>query len=320
MNENTSIPWVEKYRPSELKDIVLDEINSNILNSIIQKEHFPNLLLYGPPGTGKTTTIINLIKSYQEKMNNVDSKMVIHLNASDDRGIDIIRNQISQFVNSKSLFNSGLKYVVLDEADYMTKNAQQALHNLLETVNENVRFCLICNYISKIELSLQSEFIHMRFNKLPEQNIIDFLNKIVKEEDLKDMNKVNIKAIQDYYKNDIRSMINFLQVDKKNRKTNIIIDNNCYNEITDMIKKKLSYKKIESKIMYYSTKYKMEKFMIIKKYLKFLVDEKNIYEQELIDMIELSYHSSLNHSYNETYIIIKLQKIISNLDTEKYSI
>ena len=107
MNEKSSIPWVEKYRPSRLKDIVLDEINSNILKSIIEQHHFPNLLLYGPPGTGKTTTIINLIKSYQEKMKNVDSKMVIHLNASDDRGIDIIRNQISQFVNSKCLFNSG---------------------------------------------------------------------------------------------------------------------------------------------------------------------------------------------------------------------
>lgn len=309
MNNKSSIPWVEKYRPSELKDIVLDEINSNILKSIIEKKHFPNLLLYGPPGTGKTTTIINLIKSYQLKMDNVDSKMVIHLNASDDRGIDIIRNQINQFVNSKCLFNSGLKYVVLDEADYMTKNAQQALHNLLETVSGNVRFCLICNYISKIDLSLQSEFIHMRFNKLPEQNIIDFLMKIVKEENLKDMNKANIKAIQDYYKNDIRSMINFLQVDKKNRKTNIIIDNNCYNEITDMLKKNLSYIKIENKINYYSLKYKIEKYAIIKKYLKYLVYEKNIYDDKLMDMIEYSFHSTQNNSYMEKYLIIQLKKI-----------
>ncbi len=317
---NTNIPWIEKYRPDKFEDIVLDQNNRILLKNIIEMNHFPNILFYGPPGTGKTTTIINLISKYQEVYNQKNKDLMIHLNASDERGIDIIRNQISQFVNSKSLFNSGLKYVVLDEADYMTKNAQQALHNLLETVNENVRFCLICNYISKIELSLQSEFIHMRFNKLPEQNIIDFLNKIVKEEDLKDMSKVNIKAIQDYYKNDIRSMINFLQVDKKNRKTNIIIDNNCYNDISDMLKKNLSYKKIESKIMYYSTKYKMEKYMIIKKYLKFLVYEKNIYEQELIDMIEFSYHASLNDSYNETYTIIKLQKIISELDYEKYSI
>lgn len=313
MNNKYSIPWVEKYRPSVLKDIVLDEINSSILKSIIEKEHFPNLLLYGPPGTGKTTTIINLIKSYQEKMNNIDSKMVIHLNASDDRGIDIIRNQINQFVNSKCLFNSGLKYVVLDEADYMTKNAQQALHNLLETVNGNVRFCLICNYISKIDLSLQSEFIHMRFNKLPEQNIINFLMKIVKEENLNDMNKVNIKAIQDYYKNDIRSMINFLQVDKKNRKTNIIIDNNCYNEITEMLKKNISHTKIENKINYYSLKYKMEKYLIIKKYLKYLVYDKNIFNEELINMIEYSYHSNQNNNYMETYLIIQLKKLANIL-------
>lgn len=313
MNNKYSIPWVEKYRPSVLKDIVLDEINSSILKSIIEKEHFPNLLLYGPPGTGKTTTIINLIKSYQEKMNNIDSKMVIHLNASDDRGIDIIRNQINQFVNSKCLFNSGLKYVVLDEADYMTKNAQQALHNLLETVNGNVRFCLICNYISKIDLSLQSEFIHMRFNKLPEQNIINFLMKIVKEENLNDMNKVNIKAIQDYYKNDIRSMINFLQVDKKNRKTNIIIDNNCYNEITEMLKKNISHTKIENKINYYSLKYKMEKYLIIKKYLKYLVYDKNIFNEALINMIEYSYHSNQNNNYMETYLIIQLKKLANIL-------
>ena len=131
----TSIPWVEKYRPSKFEDIVLDDVNRKIFENIIKKEHFPNLLFYGPPGTGKTTTIINLIKAYQEKINNVDSKLMIHLNASDDRGIDIIRSQISQFVNSKTLFNNGLKFVILDEADYMTKNAQQALHNLIENMN-----------------------------------------------------------------------------------------------------------------------------------------------------------------------------------------
>jgi len=310
--------WIEKYRPKTIDEIIGQDETKTRLKGFVESKSLPHLLFAGPPGTGKTSTVITLATEIFGEGN--ISGNLLELNASDDRGIDIIRNQISQFVNSKSLFNSGLKYVVLDEADYMTKNAQQALHNLLETVNENVRFCLICNYISKIELSLQSEFIHMRFNKLPEQNIIDFLNKIVKEEDLKDMSKVNIKAIQDYYKNDIRSMINFLQVDKKNRKTNIIIDNNCYNDISDMLKKNLSYKKIESKIMYYSTKYKMEKYMIIKKYLKFLVYEKNIYEQELIDMIEFSYHASLNDSYNETYTIIKLQKIISELDYEKYSI
>ena len=76
---------------------------------------------------------------------------MIHLNASDDRGIDIIRSQISQFV-TKTLFNVGLKFVILDEADYMTKNAQQALHNLIENMGDSIRICLICNYLSKIDI------------------------------------------------------------------------------------------------------------------------------------------------------------------------
>ena len=127
-----SIPWVEKYRPSSLNDIVLDEFNREILENIIETDHFPNLLFYGPPGTGKTTTMINLINSYQVKHNQKNKDLMVHLNASDERGIDIIRNQIYQFVNSKPLFNTGTKFIILDEVDYMTKNAQYALKCLLQ--------------------------------------------------------------------------------------------------------------------------------------------------------------------------------------------
>ena len=92
--------WVEKYRPKIFQDIVLDPLNRQILNNIIETSYFPNLLFYGPPGTGKTTSIINLINSYQEKLNTKNKDLIIHLNASDERGIDIIRNQINFFVNS----------------------------------------------------------------------------------------------------------------------------------------------------------------------------------------------------------------------------
>ena len=119
-------PWMEKYRPTNFDTIVLDPINKKILSNIIESSYFPNLLFYGPPGTGKTTTIINLVKSYQEKLNIQNKGLMIHLNASDERGIDIIRNQINCFVNSKPLFHTGMKFVILDEVDYMTKNAQQA--------------------------------------------------------------------------------------------------------------------------------------------------------------------------------------------------
>ena len=93
-----AMPWVEKYRPSCFDDIVLDPVNKTILSNILKTNYFPNLLFYGPPGTGKTTTIINLVNSYQEKLNMKNKGLMIHLNASDERGIDIIRNQINSFV------------------------------------------------------------------------------------------------------------------------------------------------------------------------------------------------------------------------------
>ena len=125
-------PWIEKYRPQKFNEIVLNEDNKILLKNIIKNNHFPNLLLYGPPGTGKTTTIINLIEKYHNSYNKNLKGLKIHLNASDDRGIDIIRNQINQFVNTKSMFGNGIKFVILDEVDYMTKNAQQALRYLIQ--------------------------------------------------------------------------------------------------------------------------------------------------------------------------------------------
>ena len=102
MNGNS--PWIEKYRPNRFEDIVLESSNKTLLNNIINTNNFPNLLFYGPPGTGKTTTIINIINSYQIKHNQKKKGLMIHLNASDDRGIDIIRNQIKAFVDTKTLF------------------------------------------------------------------------------------------------------------------------------------------------------------------------------------------------------------------------
>merc|ERR1711988_1005805 len=124
--------WVEKYRPNNFKNIVLDPVNRRIFENIIKTKYFPNLLLYGPPGTGKTTTIINLINRYQQQYDQKRKDLKIHLNASDDRGIDIIRNKINQFVNTNTLFKIGTKFVILDEVDYMTKNAQQALRYLIQ--------------------------------------------------------------------------------------------------------------------------------------------------------------------------------------------
>lgn len=222
-----NIPWVEKYRPTHFDDIVLDPMNRTLFQQILNKNYFPNLLFYGPPGTGKTTTIMNLIHSYQLKHNQVSRGTIIHLNASDERGIDIIRNQIYQFVKSKNLFEKGIKFVILDEVDYMTKNAQQALKYLLQSSSQNVRFSLICNYISRIDESLKNEFIAVRFNQLPQLEITGFLQQIAQKENI-ELSKTSIDTIQQLYKSDIRSMINFIQL----HQSGLIWDNNI---ITDEI-------------------------------------------------------------------------------------
>lgn len=238
LNVFESIPWVEKYRPKKFEDIVLDKNNKILLENIITQNNFPNLLFYGPPGTGKTTTIINLINKYQEKYKQQKKGLKIHLNASDDRGIEIIRSQISQFVSTKSLFSAdGVKFIILDEVDYMTKNAQQALRNLIQKYDHNVRFCLICNYISKIDSALQNEFIRLRFCQLPKKDINRFLKNIVKKEKIIISNE-QINSIQCQFKSDIRSMINFIQSHSNTTFDNNIISNTFFENIFNNLKKK----------------------------------------------------------------------------------
>jgi len=211
MDKQSTELWVEKYRPSNFDDIVLEKTNKRILTNILEMEYFPNLLFYGPPGTGKTTTILNLINTFQKRYSRVNKNTVIHLNASDERGIDVIRNQINLFANSMNLFEKGLKFVVLDEVDYMTKNAQHALKYIIQTNSCNIRFCLICNYITKIDESLKKELITLRFNQLPKSYILDFLRKISVQEKLF-LKEETLETIQNTFQSDIRSMVNFIQL------------------------------------------------------------------------------------------------------------
>ena len=320
----SGIPLVELYRPKNFDNIVLDPLNKKILQNIIDTSYFPNLLFYGPPGTGKTTTIINLINAYQTKLNNKNKDLIIHLNASDERGIDIIRNQISFFVNSKPLFHSGMKFVILDEVDYMTKNAQQALRYLLQNYTSNVRFCLICNYISKIDEGLQNEFIRLRFNQLPKENIIYFLNKISEAENLNLTHKT-LASIQKLYNSDIRSMINFMQsnqdiVKKQSNAddpTNETIDFNIIdNDVWENIITKLSHNEdIESICSYIysiSTKYNIDKKNIIKDFLNYIIrNNPKIVTSEFLNFVENLMHSqNINNNSHIYYSISRLASFI----------
>jgi len=293
-NRNTStIPWVEKYRPVHFDNIVLDPINQQLFKNILSKNYFPNLLFYGSPGTGKTTTIMNLINEYQSKYYKINKNLVIHLNASDERGIDIIRNQIYQFIRSKNMFDVGMKFVILDEVDYMTKNAQHALKYLLQTCSNNVRFCLICNYISKIEESLQNEFICVRFNQLPREDIYQFIRNIAGKEGLK-MDQESIETIQTMFQSDIRSMINFIQLnqnmnflewDKKIVHRGLL--ENIHNVILDTSKHAV----IKQYICDISQQYNIDKKSILLKYLHFVLREKT-YKEGLFAVMEEILHNT----------------------------
>ena len=306
---NSFTPWVEKYRPNTFEDIVLDPLNKKILENIIKMEHFPNLLFYGPPGTGKTTSIINLIKSYQDKCNR--KNLMIHLNASDERGIDIIRNQINTFVNSKSLFNDGMKFVILDEVDYMTKNAQIALRYLLQDYKSNVRFCLICNYISRIDEALQNEFVRLRFNQLPENEIIHFLN-IINEKEKLNYKPDTIQLIQKLFNSDIRSMINYMQSNEQIIHDKKIIQTDLWDKITVNMKDK-SLKYNMEFITTMSCEYNVEKKNIIKNYLNYIIRcNKELLSSEFLQFVENIMHvTELNIEYMLPLTILKMKTFLT---------
>jgi len=292
MQSNDNIPWVEKYRPTNFDNIVLDPANRTLFTNIIANEYFPNVLFYGPPGTGKTTTIINLIREFQIKCNQRQQGTVLHLNASDERGIDIIRNQIQQFVKSNNMFESGLKYVILDEVDYMTKNAQQALKYLIQSSRYNVRFCLICNYISKIDASLKNEFICIRFNQLPKPEIYRFIKSVASNENIQLSDDV-IASIQEMYNSDIRSMVNFIQLNQKMENwTNSIISTVTWETLHTLFIRN-DYTKTLTFIQDTSVKYNIDKKSLIKKYFNYVIRNHARYvTPQFLDTVEVVLHTT----------------------------
>lgn len=175
-----NLPWVEKYRPQALNDLISHQDILSTIQKFISEDRLPHLLLYGPPGTGKTSTILACAKQlYKDKE---FGSMVLELNASDDRGIDIVRGPILSFASTRTIFKKGFKLVILDEADAMTQDAQNALRRVIEKFTENTRFCLICNYLSKIIPALQSRCTRFRFGPLTPELMVPRLEHVVEEE------------------------------------------------------------------------------------------------------------------------------------------
>jgi len=208
------IPWVEKYRPISLDGLSSHKEIVEVLRNFISKEEFPHLLFYGPPGTGKTSLILACVQELYK--DNYDD-MVLELNGSNDRGIKIVRERILGFASGIALsacFNDDIppyKIIILDEADAMTNEAQFTLRRVIEDYVENVRFCLICNYVNKIISALQSRCIKFRFGKLNKKDILNKITYIAEKENIK-ITSDGIQAIVDSSNGDMRKAINNLQM------------------------------------------------------------------------------------------------------------
>uniref|UniRef100_A0A7S2XA06 AAA+ ATPase domain-containing protein n=1 Tax=Lotharella oceanica TaxID=641309 RepID=A0A7S2XA06_9EUKA len=220
-----NLPWVEKYRPKRLEDLIAQDDKISTISRLIDAGKMPHLLLYGPPGTGKTSTILACARKLNG--NNFGS-MVLELNASDDRGISVVRQQIKNFASSRQLFKKGIKLIILDECDSMTRDTQFALRRVIEKYTAHTRFCLICNYINKITPALQSRCTRFRFGPLSRDQVLDRVQDIADKEGV-NLTKDGLKAIVDLAEGDMRKCLNVLQA--------------CH----------LAYKKVDEETVYLST-------------------------------------------------------------------
>jgi replication factor C subunit 2/4 len=185
-NKKDEIPWVEKYRPKNLDDIIQQTEVVKVLKNTLKTGELPHLLFFGPPGTGKTSTILAI--ATQLFGPKIIHDRVIELNASDDRGIAIVRNNIITFAKI-SLGSKDPNYpcpdfklVILDEADAMTPEAQAALRKVMEKMSGITRFCFICNYINQIIDPISSRCMKFRFKPIDDNAIIEKLKVISKSE------------------------------------------------------------------------------------------------------------------------------------------
>ena len=224
-HDPASLPWVEKYRPSQLDQLISHHSIISTIQSLISKNRLPHLLLYGPAGTGKTSTILAIARRL---FGQHYSSHILELNASDDRGIEVVRDQIKDFASSRHLSfatpsppssssssssspsPASFKLIILDEADNMTKTAQFALRRVIERYTRGTRFCLIANYVNKIIPALQSRCTKFRFGPLGVEQMEGRMRDIAAKEGV-DMTEDGLRAIVRLSEGDMRKCLNVLQ-------------------------------------------------------------------------------------------------------------
>ncbi|XP_003737599.1 replication factor C subunit 4 [Galendromus occidentalis] len=203
------LPWVEKYRPRTVDDVASQDEVVSVLKKCLQSGDLPHLLFFGPPGTGKTSTILALAR---DLYGNEFRQKVLELNASDERGISVIREKVKNF--SQMTANQGkIRYriVILDEADSMTRDAQTALRRTMEKYTKTTRFCLICNYVTKIIPPLNSRCSKFRFRPLPTDVLVNKLDEICTKENVNFRGSDDLKFLIELAEGDMRRAVTLLQ-------------------------------------------------------------------------------------------------------------
>lgn len=225
-----TLPWIEKYRPSSLEGIISHSHIINALKNFIKYKNIPHMLFYGPSGVGKTSVVMACAKELYGK--NMDV-MVLELNASDERGIEVVRTRIKEFVSSKNIYcyenNNLFKLVILDEVDAMTGDAQAILRKVVEDYTKTARFCLICNYINKVSPALYSRCVTFRFSPLLDTDMLSRIHLIAKNESLS-LSEDGINTIMKRSHGDMRKVLNIMQA-VNSVKTTKIINSNMINQI-----------------------------------------------------------------------------------------
>ena len=286
-------PLFEKYRPNNIDDLILSPLNKTLISNLINNyENFPNLLLYGPPGTGKTSCVSNILKIIYKKNY---SSMVLELNASDDRNIKVVRENIKDFAISNCNMLTNNKYfltndnyikfkvVVLDEIDSMTQDAQFCLRRIMETHIENVRFIFICNYVNKVIPAIQSRCCRLKFFHLNHDEAIHRLKYICNIENI-NISDESLELLLKISNNDLRKVLN-------------IVQNISYYD-----------KNIDNELIYLNTGFP------IKKYFNNVIDIfLNIPNKYLIDELD---NNNLKNIINIYYLLEEIRLFIINLNID----
>ncbi len=283
--------WVDKYRPKKFDEIVGQDYFIKRVKSFIASKNLPHLLFAGVPGTGKTTTA--LVIAHELYGDNASRGNYLELNASDDRGIDVIRTKIKEFARLKSLTNIPYKIICLDEADSLTKDAQQALRRTMEKFSATCRFILACNEISKIIDPIQSRCVIFKFKGLSKDATDEILRRIEKEENVtfKDETK---ELLYEICKGDLRKLINIAQASSSITKN---IDNKIIEEIVEFVnpkevKKMLDYAqdgnflKARDEMIRLRNLKGLSSLEILKEIYRQIINSQNIEPQKKIKLID----------------------------------